>query len=112
MKLSMKNQEKTVRLLQLGALALLAGLCFVIADSHRERLVSEGDTAPRFQITTDKGKQITRADFGGKILIVNFWATWCPPCVDEMPSLAAMAQRFFLFPDREMTVIGVTGSSG
>lgn len=92
-------------MLQAGALILLAGLCYLIADSHRERLVSQGDKAPSFQITTDKGTKISRSDFGGKILIVNFWATWCPPCVDEMPSLQAMAQQ--LAP-KGVVVLGVS----
>ena len=89
----MKNHEKTVRMLQAGAVVLLAGLCLLIADSHRERLVSVGDKAPSFQLTTDTGTKISRSDFGGKILIVNFWATWCPPCIDELPSLQAMAHH-------------------
>jgi len=101
----MKNQEKTVRILQTAALVLLAGLCYIIADSHRERLVSQGDNAPSFQVTTDKGTKISRADFGGKILIVNFWATWCPPCVEEMPSLQAMARQ--LGP-KGVVVLGVS----
>lgn len=101
----MKNPEKSVRTLQAGAVVLLAGLCVLLADSHRERLVSVGDSAPRFQVTTDKGAKIGRSDFAGKILIVNFWATWCPPCVDEMPSLQAMASQ--LSP-KGVVVLGVS----
>lgn len=105
MELPMKNQETPVRVLQVGAVVLMAGLCLVIADSHRERLVSVGDNAPRFQVTTDKGTKISRADFGGKILIVNFWATWCPPCIEEIPSLQAMARQ--LAP-KGVVVLGVS----
>ena len=52
-----------------------------------------GDKAPDFTITTDSGKQITRSDFGGRLLVLNFWATWCPPCVEEMPSLDEFQKR-------------------
>jgi peroxiredoxin len=105
MELLMKNQEKPVRMLQAAAVVLLAGLCVLVADSHRERLVNVGDKAPSFQVTTDKGKQVSRSEFGGKILVVNFWATWCPPCIDEMPSLQAMAQQ--LGP-KGVVVLGVS----
>jgi peroxiredoxin len=72
---------------------LLAVLAGVIVGSLRETVVIVGDTAPDFEITTDSGKRITRADFGGRLLVLNFWATWCPPCVEEMPSLDEFQKR-------------------
>jgi thiol-disulfide isomerase/thioredoxin len=38
--------------------------------------------------------ETTLADFGGKVLLVNFWATWCAPCREEMPSIAALGEAF------------------
>lgn len=101
----MKNHAKTVRTLQAGAVVVLAGLCVLIADSHRERLVNVGDKAPSFEVTTDRGARISRSNFGGKLLIVNFWATWCPPCIDELPSLQAMAQQL---SSKGVVVLGVS----
>jgi cytochrome c biogenesis protein CcmG/thiol:disulfide interchange protein DsbE len=72
---------------------LLAVLAGVIVGSLRETIVIVGDTAPDFEITTDSGKRITRADFGGRLLVLNFWATWCPPCIEEMPSLDEFQKR-------------------
>jgi len=43
--------------------------------------------------TNAKGKKLTLADYAGHVLVVNFWATWCGPCVDEIPSFAALAPQ-------------------
>ncbi|MFB3826248.1 MAG: TlpA family protein disulfide reductase [Bryobacteraceae bacterium] len=79
--------QRLDRILKAGIALLLVLLVFVIYDSLREKVVGVGDTAPGFTITTDAGRTITPASFGGKLLVLNFWATWCPPCVQEMPSL-------------------------
>jgi peroxiredoxin len=52
-----------------------------------------GQKAPEFKVVTESGKTITAQSFGGKLLVLNFWATWCPPCVEETPSLNAMARQ-------------------
>ncbi|WP_394184691.1 peroxiredoxin family protein [Metabacillus halosaccharovorans] len=53
--------------------------------------VEEGNTAPDFKLTTLKGDQINLSDYRGKKVILNFWATWCPPCKAEMPHM----QKFY-----------------
>lgn len=52
---------------------------------------------PAFSFTDAAGKQLTFADYRGKGLVVNFWATWCGPCKKEMPTLAALNK--ILTPD-------------
>lgn len=79
--------------LQLLALPLLAGICFFLYQAMTERIVEAGDSAPGFSITTDSGRKITRSNFGGKVLVLNFWATWCPPCIEEIPTLDAMQKQ-------------------
>jgi len=51
-----------------------------------------GTSAPDFTVQDDDRK-VRLQQFRGKILVLNFWATWCPPCVDEMPSLVQMQQK-------------------
>ena len=46
-----------------------------------------GQPAPDFTLRDLGGKTVSLADFRGKVVIVNFWATWCPPCRAEMPSM-------------------------
>lgn len=99
------TKPKLLVSIQAAAAVILVALCFIVADSLREKVVGVGDRAPSFSIVTDSGRQITAADFGGKVLVLNFWATWCPPCVDEMPSLDAMARQ--LAP-KGVVVLGVS----
>jgi len=52
-----------------------------------------GSPAPDFHLTTLDGKRVTLADFRGKTLVVNDWATWCPPCREETPDLITAAKK-------------------
>ncbi len=56
-----------------------------------------GFQAPAFTLTTLDGATVTLEQYRGKIVLVNFWATWCPPCRTEMPDLQAVYQAN---PDR------------
>jgi cytochrome c biogenesis protein CcmG, thiol:disulfide interchange protein DsbE len=86
-------KNRTERVL-LGVMAvLIVAFIFVIRDLFVQRIVEAGDKAPNFRVTTETGKTISRDDFGGKVLVLNFWATWCPPCVEETPSLSEFARR-------------------
>jgi cytochrome c biogenesis protein CcmG, thiol:disulfide interchange protein DsbE len=66
----------------------------LIGFSLRDTSAKEGGAAPAFAITTDQGRRVTPTSFGGKVLVLNFWATWCSPCVQEIPSLNEFQKRF------------------
>src|SRR5262245_23917172 len=49
-----------------------------------------GASAPELRLPARDGKTVDLASFRGRLVVLNFWATWCPPCVAEMPSLERM----------------------
>ncbi len=50
--------------------------------------------APQFTLSDMDGREISLSSFNGKVIIINFWATWCPPCKAEMPSLDSLYREF------------------
>ena len=63
-----------------------------------------GTEAPNFTVQ-DSDRKLTLADYRGKVVVLNFWATWCPPCVEEMPSLVELQQRL---KDKGVIVLAVS----
>ena len=78
---------KIDQVLKAGIAVLLATFVYVLYASMHERVIGVGDTAPEFTVTADNGRVISPTNFGGRLLVLNFWATWCQPCVEEVPSL-------------------------
>jgi cytochrome c biogenesis protein CcmG, thiol:disulfide interchange protein DsbE len=96
---------KVDRLLRLGIGLLSVVLVYVLYATIHQRVVVAGDTAPDFSVTTDEGRTISVHNFGGKLLILHFWASWCQPCVEETPSLSAFTQQF---ADKGVVVLGIS----
>ena len=49
--------------------------------------LEKGETAPNFSLADLNGNTVRLTDYKGKVVLLNIWATWCPPCVEEMPSM-------------------------
>ena len=89
-----------------GAIAvLLVALAYVIGSSMQSRIVQVGDTAPNFTLTADNSARVSLQDYKGKVVVLNFWAAWCPPCIEEEPSLNEFAK---MLKDSGVAVVGVS----
>lgn len=60
----------------------------------RKHLMSEGNPLPSFDCYTESGKSIQISDYIGKIIVLDFWASWCGPCRQEIPNLKSIYQEF------------------
>ena len=63
-----------------------------------------GSNAPDFTVQ-DSDRKITLSEFHGQVVVLNFWATWCAPCVEEVPSLVEMQRRL---KPKGVTVLAVS----
>jgi len=64
-----------------------------------------GKKAPPFRLIDTAGAVVTLGDFAGKVLLLNFWATWCTPCRDELP---AFDRLYHKYRDQGFVVIGIS----
>jgi len=92
------------------AIALYLGL-FEGSESRPRKLecVGEERGAPRFTLVSLKGEKVDSADFRGKVILLNFWATWCPPCRQEIPGLNDLHRQY---NQRGVAVIGISLDQG
>jgi thiol-disulfide isomerase/thioredoxin len=73
-------------------------------EDRMARLNLLGKPAPPIVATDVDGKAVSLADFKGRVVLVEFWATWCPPCVASMPALNALDRKY---QDRGFVILGV-----
>jgi peroxiredoxin len=76
-----------LRVLAIGVLLLALSGCY--SGTRPPRI---GNPAPDFTVH-DSDRSVTLSQLKGQVVVLNFWATWCPPCIEEMPSLVEMQQR-------------------
>ncbi|HEB58104.1 MAG TPA: TlpA family protein disulfide reductase [Gammaproteobacteria bacterium] len=68
-----------------------------------------GKRRPDYQLPDLEGQARSAAAYDGKVVMVNFWATWCPPCVREMPALEELYETY---RDRGLVVVGIALDNG
>jgi len=65
----------------------------------------EGKQAPDFSLKALDGKTYKLSDLKGKVVLLDFWATWCPPCREELPIIEKLHQEF---KDKNLVVLGIS----
>ena len=95
------DQEKSIDNEQLGT-----ELTGVAANEG----LNKGDTPPDFELTTLEGKKVKLSDYQGKKVILNFWATWCPPCKAEMPHMQNYYEDMAEKENVEILAVNLTSS--
>jgi cytochrome c biogenesis protein CcmG/thiol:disulfide interchange protein DsbE len=88
------------------AVGLVVGLLALLTWGLRARAGGplQSGPAPDFSLVTFEGETLTLSDLRGQVVIINFWASWCPPCRDEAPYLEATWRKY---RDRGVVFIGV-----
>jgi peroxiredoxin len=97
------SKTKAVKILIL--LLILGGAVFLALRLRSPRPVDIGERAPDFTLPALTHGSLSLHDFGRQVVVLNFWATWCSPCVEETPSLEKFAEQVRL---QGVAVMGVS----
>ena len=97
----------------IGIIAVLAAIGFLFFSGQnsgqRMKIIREGDRAPEFGLLSLDGKAVSLSSYRGKVGMVHFWATWCPPCVEELPTLERLYRAYF---GKDLEILAVSVDEG
>ena len=90
-----------------GLAVVLAGgtMIGVLRGPHTEEFSEKPRPAADFALPDLTGKTVRLSDFKGQVVLVDFWATWCIPCIEELPDLKALYDKH---KDRGFTIVGIS----
>lgn len=101
---NLRRYRKPMQVIILLAIAAVAVLTLASSLSSKNNVLRVGDEAPDFTLPSLDGQDRALSDYRGQLVIVNFWGTYCPPCVEEMP----LIQRYYdEYRDQGLVVLAV-----
>lgn len=86
-------------------LLLSAGCDNSTSEQPLKTVSSESKVAPDFTLMNMQGEPVSLSQYRGKVVILNLWATWCPPCREEMPSMEGLYQKY---KDQGLVILAVS----
>jgi peroxiredoxin len=98
----------TRTLLFLGLILVALAVAWVLVPPSPPGGLSTGAPAPDFTATTLDGRPLRLADLRGNVVVLNFWATWCPPCIAMIPDERALVEEM---KDRPFVFVGVSADN-
>jgi thiol-disulfide isomerase/thioredoxin len=101
-----QHSKKAQQQLWIWAVMAVIAIALLVVALTTSSGTQSGD-APNFTANTLAGETITLNDYRGKVVMLNFWATWCPPCRAEMPSIQAAYDQY---EDRGFVVLAINNS--
>ncbi|WP_201715578.1 thiol-disulfide oxidoreductase ResA [Rossellomorea arthrocnemi] len=100
-----KKRRLVIRISLLSIFTFLIGyVLYTNITNSNSGMIQAGDQAPDFQLETLKGETVKLSDFKGQGIFLNFWATYCPPCKEEMPY---MQNQYEEFKDKGVTILAI-----
>jgi len=81
------GMKSALRIAGVVVVVVVVAFGYVHLAENKGYALKRGSEAPGFRLTSLSGEAVDLAGQRGKVVVLNFWATWCPPCVAEMPSL-------------------------
>jgi len=99
----------------ISGLVLVAGLLLIFFSADKTGASTAGRIpapqtgflAPEFTLSTPKGERIALSELKGRAILINLWATWCPPCRAEMPAIEKLYEKY---QGQGLTVLGVNAT--
>jgi cytochrome c biogenesis protein CcmG/thiol:disulfide interchange protein DsbE len=99
------HRSPWMQILIWGGVLLLLGIVAIQLRETQRGTVRAGEKAPDFVLTTFDGDQISSTEFSGKVVVLNFWASWCKPCEVEAEDLQTAWEMYE--PGGEVVFLGV-----